>query len=199
MFPLPLPPPRSHHKGVPHRSASSSADAVRFFQLPSARGSADSFQSEGDNQLHEMDDHILDEDHVTQITTFAGRQSISKSVGGLISRRLSRSRTQSRDMLGPSPVPTPIDIDLYTNVSVEVTVEAAGNSRASDDMRTTSSSVVFSPAALQRRRSRLSVSEKGSSAAGSWVSKAKDFTMKLRRRSSAAPLSQSVAATVSPQ
>lgn len=94
-----------------------------FYQAQRYAGSADSFASSvhsassaaanGGARLH-------DEEHeqVTQMETIAGKVSIGRAVGGIIARRLSRSRTRSRDILA-----TPSGLVIGVSVE-EATTEA---------------------------------------------------------------------------
>ncbi|KAI0669420.1 hypothetical protein C8Q78DRAFT_176410 [Trametes maxima] len=172
-----------------------------FYQAQKYAGSADSFADSLDG-AHAHED-AREEEGVTQMETIAGRVSIGKAVGGLIARRLSRSRTRSRDILA-----TPSG--LVIGVSVEETEvehgEDEGEGGALDKPTTPhGTSFVYAQAdGLRSRRSTLSMPGTGSSntsestagvaagagqerrlSAAGWVAKAKDLTKKFRRKSMA--------------
>lgn len=158
-----------------------SSDAGLSFFFPSQRtrlslrylnqtGSADSLASATDDAgAH---DHV-DEEQFIQVENIAGKQSISKA----ISRRLSRSKTRSRDVLSSA------NSSVIIGVSVE---EATVEHEAHDDAEgRAGTSVAYCPATLPRRESRGSMAgEKGErGAAGGWLGKAKGLTHKFRRKS----------------
>ncbi|GBE80850.1 predicted protein [Sparassis crispa] len=135
-------------------------------------GSADSLASTeiGD------DDHDTDEALTTHVATIAGRQSISRAVGGMLSRKLSRSRRHSKDVIPLS------SSNVVIGVSVEeATVEAEAHESAHHEPAT---SVAYSSASSALRHQRSMAVEKSS--ANNWVDKAKGVTQKLRRKSVAA-------------
>lgn len=163
-----------------------------FYQAQKYAGSADSFASSHDGQ-----DDVRDEEQVTQMETIAGRVSLGKAMGGLIARRLSRSRTRSRDILA-----TPSGLLIGVSVE-EATTEAEHGEEDSLDAPHTPNGTAFVYAAqadgLRSRRSTVSMpgtaapgegagpapgQERRLSAAG-WVAKAKDLTKKFRRKSMA--------------
>lgn len=136
---------------------------------------------------------VPDETQVVQMATFAGRQSLSKA----FSRRLSRSKTRSRDVLvnngGVGGLMIGVRVEEATvNADVQCESEGereegagaegereregkAGRSRAG-------TTVAFAQGTLKAKESRVSMAgctekEKG------WRGKAKELTMKLRRRS----------------
>ncbi|KAI0644982.1 hypothetical protein C8Q79DRAFT_744395 [Trametes meyenii] len=170
-----------------------------FYQAQKYAGSADSFADSLDGG-HAHED-AREEEGVTQMETIAGKVSIGKAVGGLIARRLSRSRTRSRDILA-----TPSG--LVIGVSVEETEVEHGEDEADAlDKPTTphGTSFVYAQAdGLRSRRSTVSMPGTGSSntsesatgvaagagqerrlSAAGWVAKAKDLTKKFRRKSMA--------------
>ncbi|KAI0919243.1 hypothetical protein AcV5_002208 [Taiwanofungus camphoratus] len=141
-----------------------------FYQAQTQTGSADSLASATDDAgAH---DHV-DEEQFIQVENIAGKQSISKA----ISRRLSRSKTRSRDVLSSA------NSSVIIGVSVE---EATVEHEAHDDAEgRAGTSVAYCPATLPRRESRGSMAgEKGErGAAGGWLGKAKGLTHKFRRKS----------------
>ncbi|THG98440.1 hypothetical protein EW026_g3745 [Hermanssonia centrifuga] len=159
----------------PSRSSSIVHTKPTFYQLDTRyqahAGSADSFAS---NSGADPAADVEDEPEITQ-TTFAPRQSISKA----IARRLSRAR----DVV-PLPSPT-----ATSTVVIGVAVEEATTEHyhSSDDdchsAHGVSSAQVYSGTILSQRSS-PGLNEKSSSSG--WVSKARDITAKIRRRSLAA-------------
>ncbi|KAI0827724.1 hypothetical protein BC628DRAFT_1409635 [Trametes gibbosa] len=168
-----------------------------FYQAQKYAGSADSFASshEGHGQAD-----VRDEEQVTQMETIAGRVSIGKAVGGIIARRLSRSRTRSRDILA-----TPSGLIIGVSVE-EATTEAEHGEEAEADVPRTPHGTVFVYAQADGPRSRRSTISMPSSAgesmgppvavgagttqerrlsAAGWVAKAKDLTKMFRRKSMA--------------
>ncbi|TRM69046.1 hypothetical protein BD626DRAFT_472726 [Schizophyllum amplum] len=113
-----------------------------------------------------------DEHHVTQMQQIMPRQNtISRAVGGIIPRRLSRARSER--VMGPQ------DTNLVIGVSVsEATVEATAEEEADMDSR------IVVQRTLRSQPSRLSMAETTPASSG-WVNKAKNFTSKFRRKSSA--------------
>lgn len=106
------------------------------------------------SELSDEEAHAEDAHGVTQIHQIAGRQTISKAVGGLIPRRLSRS--QSANVMSSR------DASMVIGISVqEATVEAA-----EDD--TSNQAMVHASGSLNRQ---------------GWLTKAKSFTKKFRRKS----------------
>ena len=85
-----------------------------FYQAQRYAGSADSFASSASGAPPHDEEH----EQVTQMETIAGRVSIGRAVGGIIARRLSRSRTRSRDILA-----TPGGLVIGVSVE-EATTEA---------------------------------------------------------------------------
>jgi len=113
--------------------------------------------------------HVEDNHRVTQMLHIAGRQSISKAVGSLLPRRLSRARSSNIVLE---------DANVVIGVSVEeATVESAEDAEAYHV-------VVHAPAILRNRTSRLSMA--GSSPARSdWIARAKALAHKFRRKAQA--------------
>ncbi|KAI0629681.1 hypothetical protein C8Q77DRAFT_301434 [Trametes polyzona] len=172
-----------------------------FYQAQKYAGSADSFASS--HEGHPED--VRDEEGVTQMETIAGKASIGKAVGGIIARRLSRSRTRSRDILA-----TPSGLIIGVSVE-EATTEAEhgeDGAPADGDVPRTPHGTVFVYAqadGLRSRRSTVSMPGSGSDGSGAsagagapaangqerrlsaagWVAKAKDLTKKFRRKSMA--------------
>ncbi|THV06182.1 hypothetical protein K435DRAFT_23489 [Dendrothele bispora CBS 962.96] len=133
-----------------------------FYRHHGENSSYDSLNS-NDNQGDEA--HTEDAHHVTQVHRIAPRQSISRAMGGLIPRRLSRASRQ---------VITEASGDMVIGVSVEAaTVEAAPG--VEDQVQAT----VHAPGrTLRPKASRSSLASLGSS--GGWLHRAKGFTDKFR-------------------
>lgn len=141
-------------------------------------GSADSLASDADANL---EDHHADEEVTTQVATIAGRQSISKAVGGMLNKKLSRSRRQSRDLMPPTPTGSSMVIGIRVE---EARVEAEAHVNDVPPPRIAAAKV-HSTASPALRHTR-SVAVEKSSPSSAWVDKAKDLSKKLRRRSGAA-------------
>ncbi|KAI0352023.1 hypothetical protein OH77DRAFT_830329 [Trametes cingulata] len=98
-----------------------------FYQAQRYAGSADSFASShsglsaslpGAASPAQRPHEEEMQEQVTQMETIAGKVSLGRAVGGLIARRLSRSRTRSRDILA-----TPSGLVIGVSVE-EATTEA---------------------------------------------------------------------------
>ncbi|GLB37342.1 hypothetical protein LshimejAT787_0403930 [Lyophyllum shimeji] len=156
-------------KGSPGPSTptlSTVASRTAFYQAQAEHGSTESFASGASEHLNDEGAHVED-NHVTQIHQIAGRQSISKTVGKMLSRRLSRARSANIHV-GEGNVIIGVAVE-------EATVESAEDAEANRV-------VVHAPRALRNQPSRLTMA--GSSPArNSWVAKAKGFTQKFRRKS----------------
>lgn len=139
-----------------------------FFQaqLRSQNGSQTSFASgaSGADDTHDEEDH-----HVTHMQTIAPRQSLSRAVGGLFPRRLSRARS----VLPPAGEPS---------VVIGVSVAAATVEGPGTDAERTPATVVHAPGGVLRSQaSRGSMASVPNSP--SWAARAKQFTKKFRRKS----------------
>lgn len=130
-------------------------------------GSVNSFVSDASGHLNDDAAHREEDNHVTQMRRIAGRQSISKAVGGFLPRRLSRSRSANVVLTGGA------------NVVIGVSVEEATVESKEDGG---SSASVHAPHALRSRTSKLNMNEP-MGPSSSWAAKAKGFTQKFRRKS----------------
>ncbi|KDQ50888.1 hypothetical protein JAAARDRAFT_73973 [Jaapia argillacea MUCL 33604] len=137
------------------------ASKSHFYQSQIHANSKDSFATEGSGAHHE---HHEDEDHVTQMTAIGGRQTLSKAVGTVLSRTLSRSRSNSQSVVAAPALSTTVVI----GVSVEQATVAVEHH---DDENHVSGSKVY---ALRNQPSRASLRKEG------WVSK---VAQKFRRKS----------------
>ncbi|KAF8891873.1 hypothetical protein BD779DRAFT_153865 [Infundibulicybe gibba] len=145
---------------------SSIASQSPFYKAQMTNDSNTSFASGASAHTDDLEAHTED-NHITQMHKIAGRQSISKTVGGLLPRRLSRARSAHVIANG--------DANVVIGVSVEAKVEAtehAGDSRAQ----------VHAPGNLRSQPSKLSMHGPNSAPSG-WMLKAKGFTQKFRRKS----------------
>lgn len=160
-----------------------SALASPIYRARAERGSTDTLES---GHLSEDDaQHVVDDEHVTQVHRIAPRQSISRAIGNVLPRRLSRARSRpvlrEGDMAG----------NMVIGISVQAaTVEASGN-EVDEPPLTSSVYATFAEAdrSLQTKpsqsslRSNVSPNSSGSGANSGWVARAKSFTNKLRRKS----------------
>ncbi|KAJ7281460.1 hypothetical protein C8J57DRAFT_1500159 [Mycena rebaudengoi] len=145
------------------------ASKTPFFQQQMRNGSQTSFASGGSagEDAHE-EDH-----HVTQMHTIGPRQSISRAVGGLLPRRLSRARSSVLPSAGESS-----GGNVVIGVSVQAaTVETPENGELG-------ATVIHAPGALRNQASKGSLTSNFGKK--SWALIAKNFTKKFRRKSSAA-------------
>ncbi|KAJ7590605.1 hypothetical protein C8J56DRAFT_1046860 [Mycena floridula] len=141
------------------------ASQSAFYQSRIKNGSNHSLASRvsahSGDEGHEEDAH-----HVTQIQQIAGRQSISKAVGGLLPRRLSRS--QSANVISSG------DGNMRIGISIQqATVE---------NQHPAVASVQATAASPRSRASQQDLATSFSSKAN-WMAKAKGFTQKFRRKS----------------
>lgn len=132
--------------------------------------SVSSFAS-GDPELVDDSAHAEDDNHVTQVHQIAARQSISQTMGVFLPRRLSRARSANVLKSGDSTV--------LIGVSVQ---EATVETPSEDGVTISRRASVHAPGSLRNQSSRLTMADSIPYSSG-WVNKAKDFTMKLRRRS----------------
>ncbi|RDB25166.1 hypothetical protein Hypma_007981 [Hypsizygus marmoreus] len=143
------------------------ASQSAFYQAQVSNESTTSFASGASAHFDDDNAHLEEDNHVTQMHRIVGRQSISQTVGGLLPRRLSRSRSANVLLAGEANVVIGVSVE-------EATVEAAEGA----EMSGTS---IHAPGALRNQPSRLTMA--GSSPArNSWVAKAKGFTQKFRRK-----------------
>ncbi|KAF5355451.1 hypothetical protein D9758_006291 [Tetrapyrgos nigripes] len=162
--------PSSDNISIPPKSPtiiSTLAAQSTFYKHHGENGSYDSVNSveEEDERAHAEDAH-----QVTQVHRIAPRQSISRTVGSLIPRRLSRA---SRQVIAETNAAG----DVVIGVSVEAaTVEAEGG--AGEAVQAT----VHAPG-LRPKASKASLVSLGSGSGGGWLHKAKSFTGKFRRKS----------------
>ncbi|EPQ55230.1 hypothetical protein GLOTRDRAFT_121456 [Gloeophyllum trabeum ATCC 11539] len=135
-------------------------------RLHTASSSRDSFASEhsaGPHEEHAEDDE--DDEHITRMQTITGRQTLTKAVGDILARKMSRSRSNSRSMITPSDTGTSA---VVIGVSVQQATVQAANDQDDPDAP---SAVV-----LRGQRSRTSLRRNRDS----WVQK---VTQKFRRKS----------------
>ncbi|KAI0366770.1 hypothetical protein BV20DRAFT_630903 [Pilatotrama ljubarskyi] len=103
-----------------------------FYQAQKYAGSADSFADSFDDEHggHAQPHHQEESEQVTQMETIAGKVSIGRAVGGIIARRLSRSRTRSRDILA-----TPSGLVIGVSVEEATTEAEHGEGEASEEAK----------------------------------------------------------------
>jgi len=150
------------------KQLSTNVSKLAFYQAEVKNGSANSIASGRsahlDEEAHKEEDH-----HVTQVHQIVGRHTISKAMGNLIPRRLSRARSASVIANG--------DANMVIGVSVEeATVESPVDIEASRRV------IVHAPGNLRSQTSHGSMAC-STSATSSWLTKAKVFTQKFRPKS----------------
>ncbi|TFK45099.1 hypothetical protein BDQ12DRAFT_718206 [Crucibulum laeve] len=141
-----------------------------FYQAQIANDSIASFAS-GASGLSNDNAHTEDDHHVTQMEQIAGRQSISKKVGSMLPRRLSRARSANVIAAG--------DANMVIGVSVQ---EATVETPEDEDEDERSGASVHAPGGLRYQASRMSMPGSVPPSKGSWVTRAKGFTQKFRRK-----------------
>lgn len=121
---------------------------------------------------------LEDDVHVTQVQQIAGRrQSISKAVGNMLPRRISRAR--SVNVLAPSPTS---DTNVVIGVSVEEAIIDAPE-EAAEAATGHGRATVYALGALRSRASTFTMGYSRTSPDKGWVTKAKGLTEKFRRKS----------------
>ncbi|TFK74661.1 hypothetical protein BDN72DRAFT_671136 [Pluteus cervinus] len=132
-----------------------------FYQAQVKSESVDSFASRTADR-DDNEQHAEDHQHVTQMRSIAGKQSLTKTVGGLLPRRLSRSR--SGILVSPPNVVIGVSVQESTAETSEehegATVHASG---------------------LLHRSSETNMNKTGNGSNG-WLSKAKGLTQKITGR-----------------
>ncbi|KAA1470444.1 hypothetical protein DENSPDRAFT_836240 [Dentipellis sp. KUC8613] len=164
---------------TPSYSASTS-----FYKAQSHVHSTDSLSSVGSAETANC---RRESDHTTQVQRIAGKQSISRSVGGMLSRKLSRSRSKASLTSG---------LD-QPGVVIGVIVEektALATVTSEEHARPESRATAYGPprGTLKNQASRYTIAG-GSETVdaemdtedGGWVSRAKDLSKKIKRRSRA--------------
>ncbi|KAJ3829625.1 hypothetical protein EV361DRAFT_248834 [Lentinula raphanica] len=155
-----------------------------FYQSQLLNTSHESLGSHTDND----ESHAEDDDQVTQVHRIAARQTLSRTVGSFLPRRLSRARSR--------PVIEDSDGTLVIGVSVQAATatveEASGDINSHLPSTTVSVGASLTPK-LQSKESKSSLRSTSSNnnwrSSNNWMAKAKDFTKKLRRKSGQ-PLTQ---------
>ncbi|KAF9784061.1 hypothetical protein BJ322DRAFT_1068445 [Thelephora terrestris] len=135
--------------------------------------SVDSFGSEG--EVHEVG---LVDDHVTQMRHISGKPSISKAVGGMISRTISTRRSKSNLKVVSSQ-------NLFIGVSVtehEEASELENEPEAAKKLVVTSATV---HAPLKKQPSKRDVGSPDPEEQDDWINRARKFGRKIRRKSQA--------------
>ncbi|KAH7921443.1 hypothetical protein BV22DRAFT_1038658 [Leucogyrophana mollusca] len=150
------------------------ASKSTFYHTLANPRSVESFISEGAD-LEDDTYHLEDDHHVTQVERIAGRQTLPKTMGAILPRRL--SRTQSQNVLSSA----------NTNVVIGVSVEEA-TVDASHPRHEGSRAMAYATksTALRTRASTLSVPNAQPSG-NSLMARAKGIAQKMRRKSKAGP------------
>jgi len=158
---------------IRHRQSRHVVQKPTFYQAQ-IHGSADSLASASDAQISQDPDETA----VTQMAV-SGRQSISRAVGGLLSRRLSRSKSASRDPLAVPP-------NVVIGVSVEEAIVEAARHSGEPPVKS-SVTVAYAPGTLRRRGSELCTAGGAKTdsqpSTDRWAKKASDLKSKFRRKS----------------
>ncbi|KAK7692016.1 hypothetical protein QCA50_005421 [Cerrena zonata] len=163
------------------RSSSVVIQKATFYSVqPQQHGSADSLASETASDPAKLVEDI----HSTKMATISGRQSLSKA----ITRRLSRARSRSKEVLiTASNINTSVVIDVaVTEATVEVHHSDEEDEEARVELeRPKSSAAVYSPNTLksQRSTSGLRILGEKEKTSGKWVTSIKDLGARWRRKS----------------
>ncbi|KAI0261296.1 hypothetical protein BC834DRAFT_486100 [Gloeopeniophorella convolvens] len=150
-----------------------------FYQAQSHNHSADSLSS--DSSLEDDAALRAESNHVTQVHRIAGRQSLSRSVGGMLQRTLSRSR--SKASLSSNGVDTNVVIGVV--VEEDHVEEPSGSREVAPRPESRATAYAHAPRALKSQPSRMTIPGAGTKdPSGSWRSKAADlFRRNSRPRS----------------
>ena len=143
--------------------------------------SVDSFGSA--EQVHEVGPI---DDHVTQMRHISGKPSISKAVGGMISRTLSTRRSKNDLKVVNSP-------NLFIGVSVteheqELEASELENESEADKQLVVTTTTVHAP--LKKQTSKRNLGSSTAEEQGDWISRARKFGQKIRRKSQALLIGQ---------
>jgi hypothetical protein len=140
-----------------------------LYQTPSV----DSFGSEG--EVHEAG---LIDDHVTQMRHISGKPSISRTVGGIISRRISTRRSKNNlKVVSPQ--------NLFIGVSVTEHERELEASELENEPEAAKKSVTTVHAPLKKQPSKRDVTSPVAERQEDWISRARKFGWKIRRKSQA--------------
>ncbi|TFY77474.1 hypothetical protein EWM64_g6538 [Hericium alpestre] len=151
-------------------SAPSYAANTSFYQAQAHSPSCDSLTSNGSVDSG----HQKESEHTTQVLRIAGKQSLSRSVGGALSRTLYRSRSKASL--------TYSDID-HPNVVIGVIVEEKTAAASSGEQERLETARAYGPS-LKDKPSRHTIAggETDNPDAG-WLLRAKGLSKKIKRRS----------------
>ncbi|KIL00863.1 hypothetical protein PAXRUDRAFT_29488 [Paxillus rubicundulus Ve08.2h10] len=117
---------------------------------------------------------LEDNQHVTQVERITGRQTLPKTVGAMLPRRLSRTQSQTMYVPRKRSVAISISVEKTTADTPHITTSNGGTSTA------------YATKPLRSRASTIDVPGARVSG-GSLMERAKDFARKLRRKSRADP------------
>lgn len=136
--------------------------------------SVDSFGSE--EEIHEAG--VID-DHVTQMRHISGKPSISKAVGGMISRRISTRRSRNNLNVVNSQ-------NLFIGVSVTEHEQELDAGELENEPEATKKLVVTTVhAPLKKQPSKRAIGSPSAEGQADWINRARDFGRNIRRRSQA--------------
>ncbi|KAF8198535.1 hypothetical protein BJ912DRAFT_29250 [Pholiota molesta] len=157
------------------------APSSPFYKSHVANNSTNSIAS-GASEFSNAGAHTEDDNHVTQMHHIAGRSSISSKI---IPRSLSRSRSAS---VIPSPGMQNIEANVVIGISVqEAIVESVHEENGGERVVTRSRSAsVVARGPVQKQQSQKTLLGSRLKTIG-WLSKAKTFTQKIRRKAKVAP------------
>ncbi|KAI0254411.1 hypothetical protein BJV78DRAFT_1152182 [Lactifluus subvellereus] len=167
----------------PQPSTASVRGLTTFAQLYGAQSdnhSADSLTSMS-SSFGDDAARSAESEHVTQVHRIAGRQSLPRSVGGILQRTFPRSRSKTGLSSGG------VDTNVVIGVVVEEDhVEEPDSRETPSRPASRAMAYVQAPCTLTPQSSRLTISGVGTTASGgSWKSKAGElFKRKARPRSS---------------
>lgn len=137
--------------------------------------SEDSFGSE--EEAHEAG---LIDDHVTQMRHISGKPSISRTVGGMISRTISTRRSKNNLKVVSSPQ------NLFIGVSVTEHEQELETSELENETESANKMVVTTVhAPLKKQGSKRDVCSPVAEEQDDWISRARKFGRKIRRKSQA--------------
>lgn len=165
--------------GVSRSASAVSSHALKspLYAQPPAP-SVDSFGSEG--EPHEVG--VID-DHVTQMRHISGKPSISKAVGGMISRKISTRRSRNNLRVVSSQ-------NLFIGVSVteheqELEASELENETEAAKKLVVTTATVHAPLKKQPSKRNVGSPVPKEEDEGDWIGRARKFGRKIRRKSQA--------------
>ncbi|KAF9479494.1 hypothetical protein BDN70DRAFT_894937 [Pholiota conissans] len=157
------------------------APNTQFYQSHIANLSTNSIAS-GASQFSNAGAHTEDDNHVTQMHHIVGKPSISSKI---IPRRLSRSKSAS--VMAP-PGTQNMEANVVIGISIqEAVVESVHEEQDGERVATRSRSAsVVARGPIQKQQSQSTLGSRLQKS--NWLSMAKSFTQKIRRKNKVAPL-----------